>query len=302
MYSVKKNIIYLNLQIGGANMYDPSANMHDPSVNMYDPSANMHDPSANMNDPSANMNDPSANMNDPSNYYRIKYIKYKLKYIKLRQQLGGNTIDEDIATYTVLGNDDGLRKLEQIKESSDVGIITSLTDDNDALIVGHARIKLFELGVAPHVVAPQVVAPQVVAPPAYNPPRNIIGIRPPDVIPATQSQFYMPLISEAYYLAREQPVPQQILDAGCGVINLGDIISPATYNRMVTTLADHLRQNGNIDLLTQDYVLDNRHFPTDHSVGHIDGEAQVELLERPIFEGLPLVIKLERAIQDHYGR
>jgi hypothetical protein len=72
---------------------------------------------ANMHDPSANMYDPSANMNDPyNNYYRIKYIKYKLKYIKLRQQLGGNTIDEDIATYTVLGNDDGLRKLEQIKE------------------------------------------------------------------------------------------------------------------------------------------------------------------------------------------
>ena len=280
MYSVKKNIIYLNLQIGGANMHDPSANMHDPSANMYDPSANMNDPSANMNDPS-------------NNYYRIKYIKYKLKYIKLRQQLGGNTIDEDIATYGLLENHDGLRKLVKIKESSDVDIIRSLIDDNDSLIVGHARIKLFELG-----VAPQVVAPQVVAPPAYNPPRNIIGIRPPDVIPATQSQFYMPLISEAYYLARRLQVPQLILNEGGRVINLGDTISQATYNRMVTAVADHLRQDDNIGLLTRKYNRDTH--PTDHSVGHIDGISQVKLFEDVDFEGLPLVIKLETAIQLRY--
>ena len=285
MYSVKKNIIYLNLQIGGANMHDPSANMNDPS--------------ANMNDPSANMNDPSANMNDPSNYYRIKYIKYKLKYIKLRQQLGGNTIDEDIATYTVLGNDDGLRKLEQIKESSDVDIITSLTYDNDSLIVGHARIKLFELGVAPQLVAPQIVAPQVVAQPAYNPLRNIIGIRPPDVIPDAQSQFYMPLISEAYYLARMLQVPQLILNEGGRVINLNRGISQVIYNRMVTALTNHLRRNDNIGLLTIKYNNDTH--PTDHSVGHIDGDSQEALLKRVTFENMTLALRLEFAIGQYYA-
>ena len=299
MYTVKNNIIYLNLQRGGANMHDPSANMYDPSGNaniFHFQRGGMNDPSANMHDPSANMYDPSANMNDPSNnYYRIKYIKYKLKYIKLRQQLGGNTIDEDIATYTVLGNDDGLRKLVKIKESSDVDIIRSLTDDDDSLIAEHARIKLFELGVAPPVVAPPVVAQ-----PAYNPSRNPGINRAPPTMPDTQSPFYMPLISEAYYLARGLQVPQSILDAGCGVINLNSGISQVIYNRMVTALVDHLRQNDNIGLLTIEYNRDAP--PTDHSAGHIDGPAQVELLERPIFEGLPLVIKLETAIQTHYGR
>jgi hypothetical protein len=271
MYTVKKNIIYLNLQIGGAYMF---ANMHDPSANMYDPSANMNDPY--------------------NNYYRIKYIKYKLKYIKLRQQLGGNTIDEDIATYTVLGNDDGLRKLEQIKESSDVDIITSLTYDNDSLIVGHARIKLFELS-----VAPQVVAPQVVAQPAYNPLRNIIGIRPPDVIPAAQSQFYMPLISEAYYLARMLQVPQLILNEGGRVINLNRGISQVIYNRMVTALANHLRRNDNIGLLTIKYNNDTH--PTDHSVGHIDGDSQEALLKRVMFENMTLALRLEFAIGQYYA-
>ena len=322
MYSIKNNIIYLNLQNGGGNMYDPSGNLNDPSGNMYDPSGNVNDPSGNVNDPSGNVNDPSGNVNDPSgnvndpsgnmydvSIYKNKYIKYKLKYIKLKQQLGGNTLDDDIATYELLEKTEELEKLRIIKYSSDVGIIASLLDYYDSTIVDHARVKLIELqeGVAPQVVAPQVVAPQVVAPqvvaqPAYNPSRNPGINRAPPIMPETQSPFYMPLISEAYYLARGLQVPQPILDAGCGVINLGVIISPATYNRMVTTLADHLRQNGNIDLLTQDYVLDNRHFPTDHSVGHIDGEAQVRLLERPIFEGLPLVVKLERAIQVHYGR
>jgi len=261
MYSVKNNIIYLNLQKGGMNISG----------------------------------------------YKNKYIRYKLKYIKLRQQLGGNTIDEDIATYRLLDNLEVLDKLEIIKYASEIviiqSLIVSLEEHDDPIIMQHANAKIIELqeGVAPQVVAQQVVAQQVVAQPAYNPSRNPGINRAPPTIPGTQSQFYMPLISEAYYLAREQPVPQQILDAGCGVINLGDIISPATYNRMVTALADHLRQNGNIALLTRDYELDN-HFPTDHSVGHIDGDAQEALLERPIFEGLPLVIKLEAAIVTHYGR
>ena len=137
MYSIKNNIIYLNLQNGGGNMYDPSGNLNDPSGNMYDVSI-----------------------------YKNKYIKYKLKYIKLKQQLGGNTLDDDIATYELLEKTEELEKLRIIKYSSDVGIIASLLDYYDSTIVDHARVKLLELQEG---VAPQVVAPQVVAPPAYNP-------------------------------------------------------------------------------------------------------------------------------------
>jgi hypothetical protein len=108
----------------------------------------------------------------------------------------------------------------------------------------------------------------------------------------------MPLISEAYYLARGLQVPQLILNEGGRVINLGDSISQATYNRMVTAVADYLRQDGNIDLLTRTYDRDTH--PTDQLVGHIDGISQVKLFESVEFEGLPLVIKLETAIHLRY--
>ena len=268
MYSIKNNIIYLNLQNGGGNMYDPSGNVNDPSGNMYDVSI-----------------------------YRNKYIKYKLKYIKLKQQLGGNTLDDDIATYELLEKTEELEKLRIIKYSSDIGKIASLLDYYDSTIVDHARVKLIELQEG---VAPQFVAPQVVALPAYNPPRNIRDIRPPEKMQPSQSIFYMPLISEAYYLARGLQVPQLILNEGGRIINLGGDISLESYNGMVNALSNYLLLNDNINLLTQDYVNDANKHPTDMSTGHIKGDRQEYWLSVVKYNEMSLQLILEFAIGVYY--
>ena len=268
MYSIKNNIIYLNLQNGGGNMYDPSGNVNDPSGNVNDPSGNMYDVSI----------------------YRNKYIKYKLKYIKLKQQLGGNTLDDDIATYELLEKTEELEKLRIIKYSSDIGKIASLLDYYDSTIVDHARVKLIELQ--------EGVAPQVVAPPAYNPPRNIRDIRPPEKMQPSQSIFYMPLISEAYYLARGLQVPQIILNEGGRIINLGGDISLESYNGMVNALSNFLLLNDNINLLTQDYVNDIR--PTDISTGHIKDDRQEYWLSVVKYNEMSLQLILEFAIGVYY--
>jgi len=238
------------------------------------------------------------NNHQSDNLYISKVIKYKIKYIKLEQQIGGNTLDEDISTYTVIGNVDILNKLLRIQSSTNADMIRSLENDDDNTIRGHASTKIIELEEAEQ--EEQVAQVEQVAPMAqYNPDRNIIGINPPLAALPTQSIFYMPLITEAYYLARDMPVPQEILNQGGLIINLGNI-SREDYNRMVTLLSHHLRQNGNIALLNQHYGADAPPSPT--RVGHILDVNQESWLDNVTYDDwITLKILLDTAIGAHYG-
>ncbi len=232
------------------------------------------------------------NNHQSDNLYISKVIKYKIKYIKLEQQIGGNTLDEDISTYTVIGNVDILNKLLRIQSSTNADMIRSLENDDDNTIRGHASTKIIELEEAEQV---EQVAPMA----QYNPDRNIIGINLPPAVPPTQSIFYMPLITEAYYLARDMLVPQEILNQGGFIIKLGNI-SREDYNRMVTLLSHHLRQNGNIALLNQHYGDDIPPSPT--RVGHISAVNQESWLDSVMYDDwITLKILLDAAIGTHYG-
>jgi len=61
----------------------------------------------------------------------------------------------------------------------------------------------------------------------------------------TQSVSYMPLISEAYYIARGQVVPQFILNQSAMVTGLPEI-SIARYNNMVQALVNYLQLDVNL--------------------------------------------------------
>jgi len=136
--------------------------------------------------------------------------------------------------------------------------------------------------------------------PVYNPRRNISSNRPPASMPRTQSGFYMPLITEAYYRAKGLAVPQYILDISGRVINLRqDIINQDTYNQMVNALTAYLRVDENLAKLEYNYRIERRQ-PNVNSEGHIPGAEQEDLLSVVNLGGLSLQIMLEQAIQIHY--
>lgn len=135
--------------------------------------------------------------------------------------------------------------------------------------------------------------------PTYNPRRNISSNLPPASMPRTQSVFYMPIITEAYYRARDLAVPQHILDISGRVINLRQsLINQNTYNLMVEALTAYLREGENLVKLEYNYRNDTQ--PNVGNEGHINGREQEDLLAIVNLGGMSLQLLLEQAIQMHY--
>ena len=135
--------------------------------------------------------------------------------------------------------------------------------------------------------------------PTYNPRRNISSNLPPASMPGTQSVFYMPIITEAYYRAKGLAVPQHILDISGRVINLRQsLINQNTYNLMIEALTAYLRAGDNLVKLEYNYRNDRQ--PNVENEGHIDGREQEDLLAIVNLGGMSLQLLLEQAIQMHY--
>jgi hypothetical protein len=133
----------------------------------------------------------------------------------------------------------------------------------------------------------------------YNPRRNISSNLPPASMPRTQSVFYMPIITEAYYRAKGLAVPQHILDISGRVINLRQsLINQNNYNLMIEALTAYLRAGDNLVKLEYNYRNDRQ--PNVNNEGHIAAREQEDLLEIVNLRGMSLQLLLEQAIQIHY--
>lgn len=253
--------------------------------------------------------------------YYNKYLKYKKKYLDLKvKQSGGAqapaqapaTLDEDIANYTMMAQFDNsaneiLNLLNAIRECNNITNLTMLAvrSNNDSVrrhiqekinrleVEGQSTCNTVNLNLNPN---PNVNVGQESS---YNPNRNSNGVVLPAQMPGTQSGFYMPLISEAYYIASGQAVPQFILNQSGMVTGLPGI-SAARYNNMVQALVNYLQIDGNLAQLHSQYEADNRRFPTANNVGHISGNNQETLLGAVNLGGMSLQLILEQAIGLHY--
>ena len=133
----------------------------------------------------------------------------------------------------------------------------------------------------------------------YNPRRNISSNLPPASMPRTQSVFYMPIITEAYYRAKGLAVPQHILDISGRVINLRQsLINQNNYNLMIEALTAYLRAGDNLVKLEYNYRNDRQ--PNVNKEGHIAAREQEDLLTIVNLRGMSLQLLLEQAIQIHY--
>jgi hypothetical protein len=133
----------------------------------------------------------------------------------------------------------------------------------------------------------------------YNSIRNISSNLPPDLMPRTQSGFYMPIITEAYYRAKGLAVPQHILNISGRVINLRqNVINQNTYNKMVEALTAYLREGDNLVKLEYNYRNDKQ--PNVNNEGHINAREQEDLLAVVNIGGMSLHLLLDHAIQMHY--
>jgi hypothetical protein len=120
----------------------------------------------------------------------------------------------------------------------------------------------------------------------------------------TQSYYYMPLITEAYYRAQGKDVPQIILNMSGRITLLTSKpdsiikIEPKYYTNegyeeFVQKIIAYLLKDGNLEKLKGYYREDNE--PKGNSVGHINGESQVEILE-----GAHIAFTVELMIRIHF--
>ena len=260
------------------------------------------------------------------NYYN-KYLKYKKKYLDLKvKQAGGAqgqvqapaTLDEDIANYTMMAQfnsaaNETLNLLNAIRECNSIINLTMLASRSDnASIRRHIREKINILDVGGEgscntiaengdvVNLNQSASVNVVLEESsYNPNRNSNGVVLPAQMPVTQSGFYMPLISEAYYIASGQAVPQFILNQSGMVTGLPGI-SAARYNNMVQSLVNYLQIDGNLARLQAQYAEPGETQPSDNNDGHISGPNQEALLGAVNLGEMSLQLILEQAIGLQY--
>ena len=109
----------------------------------------------------------------------------------------------------------------------------------------------------------------------------------------------MPLISEAYFKAKDEIVPQKILNLSGRILNLRqDEINQNKYNIMIQKLEEYLRQGDNLDRLNQQFLLDS--FPNSQNEGHIDGIEQERILSAVYLDDYTLKDILDLAIQINY--
>ena len=120
----------------------------------------------------------------------------------------------------------------------------------------------------------------------------------------TQSYYYMPLITEAFYRAIKQIVPQEILDMSGRITllhhkNNNFVIlkyySDKGYEELVQKIIVYLEIPCNLDKLKRYYKADEA--PSGDSAGHIYGDKQVEILE-----GAEIVFIVETMIRIHFNQ
>ena len=120
----------------------------------------------------------------------------------------------------------------------------------------------------------------------------------------TQSYYYMPLITEAYYRAQGKNVPQEILNMSGRVTLLRrnseyDIIvipkyyTDEGYEELVQSIIKYLKQSDNLNKLHKYYEQDKK--PNGNYEGHISGPKQVEILE-----GAGITFIVESMIRIHF--
>lgn len=96
-----------------------------------------------------------------NNNFKNKYEKYKKKYLKLKEkinQYAGNTIDDDIATYTMLSTEQSiseeqrmqytivLNTLQTIKDNNDISFLRDICKNEDNIsITLHCKNKISRL-------------------------------------------------------------------------------------------------------------------------------------------------------------
>lgn len=264
--------------------------------------------------------------------FKNKYYIYKNKYLALKSkiinQFGGvdqnETLETNIQNYTdLLPFDESLREnlniliaIRDCNNSYNLSIlaansnndairyliqqkINTLNSDGDCNTIAPTG-EIINLDATAHVghVSSSGQSNSSTSVSSYQPERNSDGVVIPQQMPGTQSVFYMPLISEAYYIARGQAVPQFILNQSAMVTGLPGI-SIARYNNMVQALVNYLQIDGNLARLQAQYEADRS--PSDNNVGHITGNNQETLLGAVNLGGMSLQLILEQAIGLHYG-
>lgn len=266
--------------------------------------------------------------------YLQKYKIYKNKYLTLKSKIinqsGGvdpnETLETNIQNYTAMlqFDEDGLisenlniliaiRNCNNMDNLSMLAVnsnndaikyliqqkINTLNSDGDCNTIG-PNGEIINLDATAHVghVSSTGQSNSSTSVSTYQPERNSDGVVIPQQMPGTQSAFYMPLISEAYYIARGQAVPQYILNQSAIVTGLPGI-SIERYNNMVQVLVNYLQIDGNLVRLQAQYQADRS--PSDNNVGHISGNNQENLLGAVNLGDMSLQLILEQAIGLHYA-
>ena len=101
----------------------------------------------------------------------------------------------------------------------------------------------------------------------------------------TYSYYFMPPLAEAYFIIKEQPVPQKILNKAGRLINTG-CIDKENYNKLIYVIVDYLNSSNEIknDFLNA-FTEENQTVPNEDYEGHIKGFKQVQFLENAKITG-----------------
>ena len=105
--------------------------------------------------------------------------------------------------------------------------------------------------------------------------------QPPKAIPETQSLFYMPLISTAYYVVRGQNIPKGLYESIGNVIKIFQIddkeISFGIFKILIYSICDYLHVDNNLQNLEQ-YYNEKDESPPTNGMGHISAQYQEAIL------------------------
>ncbi len=121
----------------------------------------------------------------------------------------------------------------------------------------------------------------------------------------TQSYYYMPLITEAYYRAKNIPVPQEILNMSGRITllkrnpiydSLIDIkyYTNEGYEEIIQKIIAYLNKDNNLNKLESFYSQDTN--PIGNNEGHINGDNQVEILQ-----GAGIIFIIESMIEINFN-
>jgi len=99
----------------------------------------------------------------------------------------------------------------------------------------------------------------------------------PRSMPSTQSFFFMPLITHAYYLFKTMQ-PTHVLLRNISSIQQLPLLTKQRYEIMLEKIIDLMISNGQVILdLENGYSIDTR--PNETTVGHVSGKLQEKILQ-----------------------